>query len=277
MDVKLKSKFPFSRTLFVIVSVAMVLTLVLFWFQKKTKARDYREIVKEGVLQVVTDYNTTGYFVSGDSISGFQYELLQAMAAEWGIEVSIDLENSLDDNLEGLDRHRYDMVARNVPLTTTLKHQYAFTHPLILNKQVLIQRKPEYNDNLPLVRQHLDLAKKTIYVPKSSPAILRLDNLSHEIGDTIYVKEDDVYGQEQLVMMVAAGQIDFTVCDEKSADELARSFPEIDVETDIGFTHLESWIVRKDAPVLLDSLNAWLSRFRKTEEFERIYQRYYES
>jgi membrane-bound lytic murein transglycosylase F len=38
---------------------------------------------------------------------------------------------------------------------------------------------------------------------------------------------------------------------------------EIDVETDISFTQLESWAVRKESPILLDSLDSWLSRYRR--------------
>ena len=76
-------------------------------------------------------------------------------------------------------------------------------------------------------------------------------------------------------MMVATGDIDFTVCDEKVAERLAASLPEIDIETDISFTQLESWAVRRDSPQLLDSLNSWLDRFKETSEFSRIYEKYY--
>lgn len=67
----------------------------------------------------------------------------------------------------------------------------------------------------------------------------------------------------------------FTVCDEVVAKQLAEQLPEIDVETDISFTQLESWAVRKDSPVLLDSLNSWLQRFRNSPEFKKMYGRYY--
>lgn len=87
--------------------------------------------------------------------------------------------------------------------------------------------------------------------------------------------EDATYETEQLVMMVAAGDIDFTVCDEKVARRLAESLPEIDIETDISFTQLESWAVRKNAPLLLDSLNSWLERFKKSAAFKKIVEKYY--
>lgn len=239
-----------------------------------TTPRDYKEIMASGELNVVTDYNSIGYYVSGDSTQGFQLEMMEALEKEWGIKVNLFLENSLDENLEGLLYHRYDLVARNIPVNTQLKDNFSFTDPLVLNKQVLVQRKAAYNDSIEPVRQQLQLAKRTIYVAKDSPAILRLKNLSHEIGDTIFIKEDPLYEEEQLVMMVAAGDIDFTVCDERVARHLSRTLPEIDVETDISFTQLESWAVRRNSPILLDSLNSWLGRFKNTRKFKSIHDRY---
>ena len=89
------------------------------------------------------------------------------------------------------------------------------------------------------------------------------------------MEEHPTYEAEQLVMMVAAGDIDFTVCDEKLALRLAKSLEEIDVVTDIGFTQFEAWAVRRDSPLLLDSLNSWLGRFKGTKAFRAIYDRYY--
>lgn len=243
--------------------------------KKETHVRDLPQIERDSVLNVVTDYNSLGYYVSGDSILGFQYEMVKALEKTWGLKVSLFLENSLDESLKGLTEQRYDIVARNIPVNFELKKFFAFTTSITLNRQVLVQRKAEFNNGMQPVRQHLNLAKKIIYVTKESPAILRLNNLSHEIGDTIYLRQDETYNEEQLVMRVAAGEIDFTVIDEKTAEEMAVRMPEIDVDTDISFTQLESWAVRKNSPILLDSLNAWFSSFKASKTFKNIYRRYY--
>ncbi|MEA4917479.1 Membrane-bound lytic murein transglycosylase F [bioreactor metagenome] len=239
------------------------------------QSRDYDDIVLSGELNVVTDYNTIGLYASGDTLLGFQREMILALEKEWGIKVNLFLENSLEENLEGLRTMRYDLIARNIPVNIQLKDSFAFTTPIMLNKQVLVQRKSKYNDSVEPIRQHLDLAGRTIHVADDSPVILRLNNLSHEIGDTIFIIEDPTYETEQLVMMVASGDIDLTVCDEKMAIRLAKLLPEIDIETDISFTQLESWAVRKNSPVLLDSLNSWLDRFKPTTTFKGVFKKYY--
>lgn len=236
---------------------------------------DYNEIMKRGEMNVVTDYNTIGYFISGDTVQGFQYELINALEEEWGIHINIFLENNLQDNLTGLQEGRFDLVARSIPVNSELKGNFSFTEPLILNKLVLVQRKLQYNDSVQPLRQHLELAKKTIHVAEGSPSILRLNNLSHEIGDTILVVQNTTYEAEQLVMMVASGEIEYTVSDEKVALQLSEELPEIDIETDISFTQIESWAVRKDSPILLDSINSWLTRFKETREFKNLIAKYY--
>jgi len=274
--VKLNKRLYLYLLLLIVAIAAMVLLRNTLKGPGKPPAtpRDYKEIMASGELNVVTDYNSIGYYVSGDSALGFQFEMMDALEKEWGIKVHLFLENSLDENLEGLLYHRYDLVARNIPVNKQLKDDFSFTDPLVLNKQVLVQRKAAYNDSIPPIRQQLQLAKSTVHVAKDSPAILRLKNLSHEIGDTIFIKENPLYEAEQLVMMVAAGDIDFTVCDERVARRLSKTLPEIDVETDISFTQLESWAVRHDSPVLLDSLNHWLGRFKNTQRFKSIHDRY---
>ena len=84
----------------------------------------------------------------------------------------------------------------------------------MLNKQVLVQRKEIGENDSLYIRTQLDLAQRTLHVVKGSPSILRIQNLGNEIGDTIYIKEIDKYGSEQLISMVAHGDIDYAVCDE---------------------------------------------------------------
>ncbi|MBF0759836.1 transporter substrate-binding domain-containing protein [Dysgonomonas mossii] len=258
--------------------IVIILIIVWIFIRNNTTGndfRDYPQIQHEGVLRVVTDYNSVGYFVLGDTIAGFNHDLIELLQKNIPLKIDIQLESSIDKSMDGLRTGKYDIVARNIPVTSELRDSVNFTEAIAQNRQVLIQRKKKYNDNIEPIRSHLDLAKKTLYVPAKSPVILRIQNLAHEIGDTIYIKEDPAYGSEQLAMMVASGDIDFAVCDEKVAANIAKTSPEIDYSTFVGFTHLEAWAVRKSSPVLLDSLNVWISRIKGTEAYNKIYKKYY--
>ena len=192
-----------------------VTTMVMLW-QSTSKPeeilpRDYPEIKEEGVLRMITEYSPSGYYVSGDTIEGFQYELSQAIAKLSGLEVQTQLVMSLAESFRELSENECDVIARNIPVNSDIKEEYLFTEPIVLNKQVLIQRTAKANNGSQPIRNQLDLAGKVLYIPQNSPALLRLQNLEHEIGDTIYVREDELYSGEQLAIMVAKGDIDFAV------------------------------------------------------------------
>ena len=109
---------------------------------------------------------------------------------------------------------------------------------------------------------------------KESPSILRIQNLSNEIGDTIYIQEIDKYGQEQLLAMVANGDIDYTICDENIALASVHDMPQLDIRTAISFTQFYSWGVNVANSVLLDSLNTWLEHYKQTPEFQVLLKKY---
>lgn len=259
------------------VALATMFELSRYRHQKEVShPRDYEEIMSDGVLRMETEYNQSGYYLSGDTFMGFQYELSKAIAEISGLEVQTRLEMSLSKSLENLSNRECDIIARNIPITSEMREKYLFTDPIVLNKQVLIQRKADANSGMEPIRNQLDLAGRRLHVPKDSPVILRLQNLSHEIGDTIYIIENDMYSAEQLMIMVAKGEIDYAVCDQQIARATAKKLPELDITTDISFTQLQSWAVRKESPILLDSINSWLRKIRDNGIYDRIYKRYYQ-
>ena len=272
----MKGKKRLRIILLSIIAVLIIITLILIQHNGKTPiSRDYPEIEKTEVLKIVTDLNPIGYFVSSDTIAGYNHELLEALQQQTSIRFQISVENSLEKSFEGLKNGKYDLIARNIPINANLRNEYSFTEAIMNNRLVLVQRKSAFNDGIEPIRNHLDLAKKTLHVPSDSPSILRLQNLSHEIGDSIFIVENETYQADQLVLMVAAKEIDYTVCDIKTAESLSAKIPELDIKTDIGFTHFESWAVRANAPILLDSLNTWIKRFKTSKEYSNLQKKYY--
>jgi membrane-bound lytic murein transglycosylase MltF len=257
-----------TKKILILFVVLLFLTLLLMFFlsvaikSNTLQQRDLPQIQKDNTLNVVTEYNSTDYYLSGDSIAGLQYELCKYIGKRSGLTVQISLENNLGVSIEKLEAGTYDIIARNIPITNENKQFLAFTIPVAQSKQVLAQRKELENDSADFIRNQINLANKTIYVSQNSPAILRLNNLSEEIAEPIHIKEIADYTSEQLIYMVAKKEIDYTVVDKEIALKNAALFPELDFEMDISFTQLQAWAVRKTSPVLLDSLNVWIADFR---------------
>jgi len=270
-----KKRLLYSITLLLCVIIACIVISKISDKSDSKEHVDLPEIKANGTLNIVTNYNSVSYYVSGDTVAGFTHDMLNELAKKTSLKLNITVENDIEKCINGLEDGKYDIIAQNITANNSLKKRISFTKPIIRNKLVLVQRISKEGENREIIRNHLKLAGATIDVPRSSPAILRLKNLSHEIGDTIYIKEDNLYDTPQLIMKVASGEINFTVSDAVIAQKLKATMPNIDIDTDIGFTHLEAWAVRNTSPILLDSLNSWISKIQPSKEFRNIFNKYY--
>jgi membrane-bound lytic murein transglycosylase F len=248
----------------------------------KVKTGDLNRIRLEKELRVVVDYNSTSYFVYKGQPMGFQYELLKAFADHMGVELKIFVNNDRDETFEGLNKQKYDLVAKNLFVTKERAKSIDFTEPLALTRQVLVQRKPAGHDVLSesqlgqsLVREQLDLAGKTVHVQKNTAFIQRLKNLSDEIGEPIKVVEDSIYGVEQLIALVSMGEIDYTVCDEHMALVNQRYYSNIDVSTPISFNQKISWAVRKNSTEWKAYVDNWITAYKETNAYKNLHHKYF--
>jgi len=244
--------------------------------EKKTSV--LRQIQETGILKVVIDYNSTNYFVYRGQPMGYQYELLLALCDDLKVKPEITVSNNMTETFEGLQTGRFDLIAKNLTVTRVRKQDVAFTKPLKQTRQVIVQRKPSKNtpDSL-FLSSTLELAGKKIHVQQNTTYSARLLHLSEEIGHRIEIVEDSVNGVEQLVAMVARGEINYTVCDENVALLNQSYYPNLDVSLKISFPQNIAWAVRKEARNWKEYLDRWIVQFKKTGEYREIYHRYFES
>lgn len=243
--------------------------------EERIVPRTYQEIIQSGTLKAVTEYNSMSYHAQEDTVGGFHYEMLQAFAKAKNLNVEVTPEMSLEKRLEGIKKGKYDLLANNVLKSSDRKDSILYTHPILLSKQILVQRKAANENDSNYIHSLLELGHRTLHLVKDSPSFYRIQNLSNEIGDTIYIKEIEKYGPEQLIAMVANGDIDYTVCDESIALAVIKNFPQLDIETAISFTQFYSWGVNKNNHELLDTLNAWIEEFKQTPAFRDLNKKYY--
>ncbi len=244
---------------------------------------DLEEIQKRGMLKVVTDYNSINYFIYRGTPMGYQLELLEEFCNSVGLKLEVSVSNNVQENIDNLQSGKIDLIAQNLPVTRERGEIIQFTEPHTYSRQVLVQRKTEKSDSEEkvrfneLIRNQLDLAGKTIYVQEGSSYVTRLRHLSDEIGDSINIVEIPDYEAEQLIGLVAEGEISYTICDENLAEVNKNYYDNIDIETAISFPQKIAWGVRKTSPDLLHVVNNWLVRFRKTTKYRLIFRKYFKN
>ncbi len=244
----------------------------------KAQSIDLPQIRENGKLTVVTDFNSINYFIYKGQPMGFQYEMLNEMAKHLNIELELKANNNLAANFESLITGEYDLIASNLTITNSRRELVDFTVPHSQTSQVLVQRIPENQeaDQKKLVRNTLELAGKTIYVHLNSAYSARLKNLEEEIGADIKIIEVPTE-TEQLIKMVANGEIDYTVSDENMAIVNKTYYPGIDIGTAISFSQNQAWAVRKGSVELKKEIDTWIEEFRKTARYAVIYNKYFNS
>jgi len=262
------------------IGIACVLLVALFGtffliHHSRNKIHDLPGIIKSGRLSVLTDSSSIGFSVKGDSVSGFQYEIVKAFADSLGLELVISEKNDLKACMEGLSTGDYDIIANLVPVTTEWGKNVSFTIPFFTSREVLVQRVSTGSSVSKLVLKHSQLANDTIYIPVNSPFKMRLKHLSNEIADSIHIIELKNRSSEQMVHLVASGKIRFTICNEQFAQKLKLKYPNIDVSLPIGFAQQQAWVVHPKSPKLLGRLNEFLDDFIGSSAYWNIYRKYY--
>lgn len=249
------------------VSLVVAATLSLLANGCNSEPRDLAEIKEDGVLRVAMNYNPLGYYRQGDdTITGLQHDMVQALAKELGVEVSVVVNADLDGSIEDLENGEYDLLARLIPVTKELKEKVQFTNPICLDRQVLVQRKKNaLNQDKPYIKSQLELPGHCISMPKNSPYISRLRNLAQEIGDTIQIEEIANYQSEQLIILVAKGDLDYTVCNYNLAKKIGEQYDQLDYKTAISFSQMQAWAVNKKSKALLEEVNKWIDK--NTDKF----------
>jgi membrane-bound lytic murein transglycosylase F len=268
-----------------LIAAALVLWLIT-WSKNKRETqqaaefakKDLDRIIESGVLKAVVDYNSTNYFIYRGRPMGFQFELLQNLCTHMGVKLDIKVSNNLVETFEGLKNGTYDVVAKNLTITSPRRTEFDFTVPLLKTRQVLVQRVKSKNDNDSVyINGTSKLAGKKVYIQKNTSFYRRLKRISEEIGKEIEIIEDTVYGVEQLVTRVAQGDIDYTVCDENVAILNKTYYPNLDVSLRLSFPQNIAWAVRQGSSDWKSYLNDWIIEFKGTRKYRQIYHKYFES
>lgn len=264
-------------------SLLLLYAFLAFWIAFAVKmsvdemnrvAGDFPKIKEEGVIRVCGERDRFSFYQEGDSTLGFYYVMMKAFADKHGLKLIYMDESSLSNRLSMLEDNQCDVLTGPLPVITDLRKRVDFTKSILESKLVLIQRKSLSDNNDDVVRNQVDFRNIHIHICENPAYMQRLHHLASEISDTIYIRTLVGYDSERMIAQVSAGLIDYAVCDKQVAKSYRRRFPNIDVETPVGFNQMQAWAVKPGRKVLMDSLNVFIDEYKKSPEFSRLLQKY---
>ena len=244
---------------------------------------DFEHLQEKGVLVAVTNCGAINYNINTPQPSGFEYELLNDFCTSNNLRLELLLNDNIDSCFFLLDSNRVDVVAIGIGSSKEMKKHYLLTDPIMQQKSVLVQRLPKGWNSMStanevenqLLRSPLDLARKTVHVPKGSHEVKLLEHLSDQIGDTIYIVECDTLNSVDLVRAVSKGLIDYAVVQEYVAKMASNGLGGLDTKLSISVEQPLGWALRKqDADsTVLQAFNGWIAG-REQLHFNRILAKY---
>ena len=264
-----------------VVIVMIVMSFVLFSkeYLEKHKPYDLEYIQDQNKLRVIVEPNALSYkTINVDSIEGLQVLMIDNFSKAMDIKnVEFISETNLAEAINKLINHEVDILAWHIPIYDTKREEINYSIPVFTSRQMLVQRKYNPKDSVEFIRNQLGLAEKKVYILPGTFYRQRLEHLSEEIGDKIYVEEISNATPQNLFEMLVNRDIDYAVCDEFVARVLIKEnkeFSSLDMNTAVSFPQNYSWCVHPDCPLLLDSLNSWLSVYLESKEYNKIYRKY---
>lgn len=239
------------------------------------KGYDFPQILQSDTLRVLTLNTSTSYFIFRDQPMGYHYDLIREFCREHDLVPEIIVAGNAGSMMEMLQRGEGDVIAYNIPVTNALRDSLRYCGLQQISHQVLVQRALRSDT---LLSDVTGLIGKEVTVTEGSKYHDRIVNLNDELGGGIFIDitDRDTIVTEDLIRMVSRGEIGYTVAD----DDLARLnhtyFRNLNVDLQVSFDQRSSWVVRRDMPILADSLDSWFEH--KTDEpvFLRIIKRYFE-
>ena len=239
------------------------------------KVYDLPQILEYDTLRVLTLNSSTSYFIYRDQPMGYHYEMISEFSQQHNLTPKIIVAENSNSMLELLKKGAADVIAYNMPVTNKMRDSILYCGMLEISHQVLVQRVQHFDF---MITDVTDLIGKKVTVVKDSRFHERIINLNNELGGGIIIEEinGDTTLVEDLIRMVSRGEIEYTIADDGLAKFNQTYFNNIDVHLPVSFDQRSSWIVRKDSPILADSLNKWFDRSVTQPAYLRIIKRYFE-
>jgi membrane-bound lytic murein transglycosylase F len=262
--------------------VILMLSALPNWeksFTAKGFSNDLNDIMHKGTLVIATSKNPSDYFLYKGEPLGFQLEMLEELGNYLGIKIDVMVCNNPGDYLDLLSSGKCDIVASSWNLSLGNKNFLQADIPLLKTDLLLVQRVPHHAKgssnpaNNSLVKDFKELKGKSVYLPVFSTQGEILRHFARE--KNIQVVEMPQYSQENLVELVAKGDIDYTICNSILAESLKNHYPDLDFNTVVKKAEPIVWVFRKTSPKLASKVNDWLQYFQKSTRFALLLDKYF--
>ena len=209
------------------------------------------KIINDGVLKVGSIYGRTTYYNGPISQEGFEYELVLGFAEYLDVKLEVYPYYSYAELIGQLDAKRVDLLAANITMTPARKNNYKFGPAYqTLNFELVYQKGKDRPRDLDDLQGSLTIIANDLY---REPLLSK----AQEFEDFQWQEtaEKDI---EELLEMVAKGELDYTISDSNILAVARRRYANLGIGFSITDSLQLGWMLNKDTD---DSLRAALLEY----------------
>ncbi|TCL75685.1 lytic transglycosylase F [Rhizobium sp. BK251] len=250
---------------------------------------DFDTLQKKRLVRVLVPFSKTIYFIDKGAELGTAVEFGRALEKVLNTGKKKEIEKirvafiptRRDELIAALIQGRGDVIMANLTITPSRLAQVDFTAPLFDKATEVLVTGPA----TPEIGSLDDLGGKEVTARKSSSYyehLLELNKQRKAEGkpEIIVTPMDENLEDEDLLEMVNAGLLPWTVVDSYKANIWATVFPDIKIREDLAIASEGqiAWAIRKDSPKLKAALDAFVKDHKIGTTFGNILKnRYYTS
>ncbi len=231
----------------------------------------YKDVVKSGVLKIITRNSPTTYFQDRDQSSGFEYELALQFADYLGVELQVEVADSLQDLITEVESGNVAFAAAGLTITDERSEHVTFADSYMSVTQQLIYRRDRKRP-----KSLQSMLEGTLVVTAHSSHAQQLRHLQKtSMPELTWIERDDAEVSE-LVQMVENGEIDFTIVDSNEFEALSGFYPKVRTAFDVSQSENLAWAFAKFSDnKLLDEARDFFHLMRETGLLAQLQERYY--
>ncbi|MDR1542815.1 MAG: transglycosylase SLT domain-containing protein [Prevotellaceae bacterium] len=234
-------------------------------------ADDFDKILERGELRVITIESAISYYTSGEDQMGFDYDLAQNFADYIDLPLKIIVAASVEELKQLLLNGEADFAAYQMSCNQQTREMFNTADVMFMSNMVLVQPKDNQR-----VTDVTELVGKDVFVQNNSKYLRRLQHLNEEIGGGINIcYAPDTLTIDQIMYEVSKREIPLTIADNDVAELGRKFFKNLDCSVAVGLSQAKSWLVRKNAPQLTDTLDAWYHSIENSRFFKRMESTYF--
>lgn len=242
MDLFIIKKPQYSTYL---ISLIFMLLIFLFGCDSKKNEASLQRIIDRGYVKVGTLFGPNSYYIGAQGPSGFEYELAKNYADYLGVELKVIPSYNLEELFPKLDSGEVDFLAAGLSVTDKRLDRFYFSPSYQeVSQKVIFKQGNEWP------RELKDLSGSLI-VTSSSSHVENLEKLKLTHPELTWQETSDL-DNEELLMQVLDGEVDYTIIDSHVLAMNRRYYPELSIAFTIKKPEPLAWLVSKnnDASIL---------------------------